>query len=160
MDETTSERSAGSLEKHPAVLGVRTGYVDFVGGESFAVLKDSDHFGVIFDGIPEHVREDTRAEASQRRQFFGDECSRSNVLESDGIEHACRRLPQSRRSVAFDRFAGETFDDDAADSVKVGYGFELDAIAISAGSGQDGIGEVDTAKGRSEAAHPNQLQHK
>ena len=91
---------------------VRAGYVDFIRRYALALIEDFNRLLVIGAGVAEDVGEhDDVFLLTQRREFFGKECGRADILQADGIQHSGGGLIEARRRISGHWFFGETFDD-------------------------------------------------
>ena len=128
----------------PPVRRVWAGYVNLVRRNALALIQDLNRVLVIGAGVAEDVGEhDHIFLLAQRREFFGKECGRANILQADGIQHSGSGLIQARRRISGHRFLGETFDHQSAKPVEMHDVFEFDAITEGAGSGDDRILQLD-----------------
>ena len=82
-------------------------------------FHDSRHVDEIVLRLAGDVSHDRRGQCTQVRQVLLDEMVNAVVIESDGIQHAGRRLHGSRRRVAGTRVARYGLGDDAAQTRKI-----------------------------------------
>ena len=79
-----------SAETTAALFGIRTGNVQLVSGDSSAIVQFPNDGQIVVDGEPEHVHNDRAADFSKERHLFGNESFDTDVLQTDGIQHARR----------------------------------------------------------------------
>src|SRR5215468_11431576 len=84
-----------------AFLDVGAGDVQLYRGDSLGVGENSRHLGVFIDGRSAHVHDNGGAAGTKFGQFFVDETSDTDPLETDGVQHPRGRLDDSRWRMSF-----------------------------------------------------------
>jgi hypothetical protein len=132
------------------VLQIRAGDVEFVGGDSFRILKNPNHFGVLGDSLPEDIGDYKNPKLAELGQLVGYEGADADVLQPDGVEHAARGLAHARGGVPGFGLDREAFNDQCAEAAEVDQVGELDPVAEGATGGNDGVFEEKAADLNSE----------
>src|SRR5271156_3803593 len=141
------ERTGIAAELNSAVGSVGTRNIQLVSGYAFAFVQDLNSALVILAGVAEDVGDDDDVlDLAQLGKFLVDESASPDVLQSDGIEHACGGLVKARRRVPGHGLFRQAFDDEAAQLVQVDDVFELDAVTKRAAGSDYGVLEFKASK--------------
>ena len=135
-------------EVDAAVARVGAGDVQFVPGQPLVIVEHAHHFHVVFHLVAEHVGEDRRAQAGQRRQFVPDEGAHADILQADRVDHAAFALIHARRRIAFDGLARQALHHEAAQRVEIHQLFEFHSVSEGAAGRQHRVAQCDAAKRR------------
>ena len=115
-DEIEEHVDVGA-ERDASVFGVGAGGVDLVGGDAFRVVETIDDSEVVVDGVAEDVDDDGAGGiGAQGRELVGDEFLDADILQADGVDHACGGFDEARGLVAGHGLGGNAFGDKAADA--------------------------------------------
>jgi hypothetical protein len=134
-------------------LDVRTRDVDLDRVHAFRVRQHTRHFAVLLDGGAADVDQHSGTQPAELRQAFLDEPIDANALQSDGVEHARRRLDDAGRGVALSLLEKQAFDGDAAEQGEIDRRGVLEAIAEAAGCGDHRVLECERADLNREIRH-------
>ena len=138
------QRARIGAKLQPSLLGVGTGNIQLIGGNALALVEDLDGPLIVFAGVAENVGHHDRVlDAAQVRQLLVEKSLRADVLQADGIQHAGRGFPQTRRRIADHRLLRQSLHHKAAQLAEMDYIFEFNSIAESAAGGDDGILELE-----------------
>ena len=110
-------------------MDVRAGDVHLDSRHALDVVEFLCELRIFLDRAAADVDEDRSVELAQARHLLFDETLDADFLETDGIEHSRRRLPDPWRCAPFSGLEIETFDGDAADGSVIG---ELEVLGTVA----------------------------
>ena len=97
-----------AAELDPALLDVGAGDVQLDGGDAVGVRQDARDLDVLVERRAAHVDDDGRVAGPQFRQLLVDEPADADALQADGVQHAGRRLDDTRRRMALARRQEQT----------------------------------------------------
>ena len=138
------ERAGVGTEGHAAGMHVGAGDVQLIGGDAVGVVQALDDRFVIGHRVAEHVDDDLAGGiAAERRQFLLDELDDADVLQPDGVEHACGGLDNAWRGMSLHRFQRDALGDKGADPLQRNDLFKFDAVAERAAGGDHRVVQLD-----------------
>src|SRR5437588_7641421 len=134
-------------EADTALLRVRAGDIQLVGGNVFTLIEDANYRLIVFTRITENIRDDYQISlARQNRKFVAKKSFSSDVLQANCVQHSGSGFEHSRRRIARHRLTRESFYDKATELVERNDVFEFDTVTESPTGSDDRVLEIEPAE--------------